>query len=87
MLEEDLTIGEGPIKEEDIVWDETTPCEYADTASGTLYNLCNIDEMQMAQFTELERRYIKKTKKMCIRIIHHYINDVFTDLLNQEMEE
>jgi len=90
-MEENLTIGseipEGQFKEEDVIWDETTACQYADTAQTTLANLCDIDEIVLSKFTELERNYIKKTKKMCIRIMHHYIKDIFTDMLETQENE
>lgn len=90
-MENDLTIGsepEGPFNDEDVLWDETTAAGYVDTAGSTLANLCGLDELALSKFTELERAYIKKTKKMCIRIMHHYVKDIFTDMLEtQEMDE
>jgi hypothetical protein len=96
-MEKDLIIGEPEenkpgeeveIDEDEVLWDETTAAGYVDTAQATLTNLCSLDEAALASFTELERAYIKKTKKMCIRIMHHYVKDIFTDMIDtQETEE
>jgi len=94
-MEDDLIIGseepvpKGPFTEENVdedmvEWDETTSVNYVDTATLTLEKLLEIDDLKLAQFTELERSYIKKTKKMCIRIMHHYIKEIFDDLVTDD---
>ena len=82
MTEDDLILNKDGVPEElaaeDVVWDETMPVSYVDTAMNVLTGL---EEMDTGMMSKEDFKRVKQMRRWSIRIAHHYLREIFLDLV------
>ena len=84
MAEDDLILNKDgvPVElagEEEVVWDETMPVSYIDTAMNVLTGL---EEMDTGMMSKEDFKRVRQMRRWSIRIAHFYLKEVYTDLVS-----